>query len=168
MSSSARWSKTVQMLVSGDFDERMLTHAPSLHYKSPLGSTFLHLAILGGNPRTVLFLLQAGLSPETTNIYGETPLHWACRIASVEVINLLLRKGANVNDVDGEGETPLHWALSANRHNVVKILLREGALQLANYDMQTPIDMARESRSYKSAALLFLHRQGRRRSAPAS
>ena len=83
----------------------------------------------------VKLLLDAGTSPDATDISGRTVLFTAARNAKTGVVELLLAAGAKADPIDEDGMTPLMWAIDEYKRytgvtghdEVVKLLLAAGA-----------------------------------------
>jgi ankyrin repeat protein len=73
---------------------------------------------------TGLFLDEAPLRVDSTNIFGDTPLHLVCRWGDAEAVAALLAAGATVNSRGDKGQTPLFCTESTQ---VVDLLLAAGA-----------------------------------------
>jgi hypothetical protein len=54
-------------------------------------------------------LLRAGLSPNPTNKFGDSPFFLACKRGLHATVRAFLRQGAEVRVADGFGRTPLHY-----------------------------------------------------------
>jgi ankyrin repeat protein len=91
------------------------------------GTTALHWAASGGDPKTVELLIDAGANVKTVNRYGVSPLSIACYQASSAVVDRLLKAGADPNTTLPEGETALMTAARAGKADVIKILYAAGA-----------------------------------------
>jgi len=59
-------------------------------------------------------LLQAGLSPNPTNKFGDSPFFVACKRGLSSLVQVFVDNGANVQVADSFGRTPLHHAMWAN------------------------------------------------------
>ena len=59
-------------------------------------------------------LLRAGLSPNPTNKFGESPFFVACKHGSYSLVEAYVNAGAEVKVADGFGRTPLHYAAWAD------------------------------------------------------
>jgi ankyrin repeat protein len=80
----------------------------------------LHIAVSGGHPDTVAFLLTQGADANATNYSGETPLH---KIAgNIEIAKLLLNAGGNPNARDPMGYTPISKAEAYGYTNIITLL----------------------------------------------
>lgn len=110
---------------------------------SASGSTPLHYAMIGGNKRTVQFLILHGSKLNSQNLYSETPLHWACKVEKLELVKLLLKAGVCTNIQDSEGNTPLHWAADVENPEIVEILLKYCTNpNQVNHKNQSPFEIA--------------------------
>jgi ankyrin repeat protein len=87
------------------------------------GQVALVAAALKEDWKTVLRLLDAGASVETTNESGVTPLMAAARQGNVEILRALLAKHASVDFADLDGRSALHYALTAEKVEAVQLLL---------------------------------------------
>jgi ankyrin repeat protein len=93
------------------------------------GMAPVHLAILSGEDRTALWLLENGVSVNTESRSGITPLFCAIRRRNIQLVKILKEKGSNVNaySVNMDGITPLHAAVLMKSTEIVKFLLENGA-----------------------------------------
>src|SRR5664279_3106705 len=73
--------------------------------------------------KTVLRLLDAGASVETTDESGVTPLMAAAGQGNVEIIRNLLARHASVEFANFDGRSALHYALAARKLEAVRLLL---------------------------------------------
>jgi ankyrin repeat protein len=87
------------------------------------GQIALVSAALKEDWKTVLRLLDAGASVETTDESGTTPLMAAARQGNAEIIRTLLAQGASVDFADLDGRSALHYALRAGKLEAVQLLL---------------------------------------------
>ena len=84
-------------------------------------------AVHEGSPETVKYLLNAGMAPNATDIYGQTPLHvaiWTERTArktkdsvnetQIENIKMLLKNDASIWFEDCDGLTAFGIAAKAS------------------------------------------------------
>lgn len=70
-------------------------HGPGVSAVTLKGYTSLHIAARRGNADTCVSLIDAGASPKSENMGGETPLILACRHSRVEVVKALLQLGVD-------------------------------------------------------------------------
>lgn len=92
------------------------------------GMKILHFAIENfsdGEP--ACYLLDKGASPDSTDMFGDTPLHYAARERNLVVVKALLAKKADVNCQNKNGETPIFLAAGRGDVEIVKLLLDNGA-----------------------------------------
>ena len=87
------------------------------------GQIALVVAALKEDWKTVLRLLDAGASVETTDESGVTPLMAAARQGNVEIIRNLLARHASVDFADFDGRSALHYALTAKKLEAIQLLL---------------------------------------------
>jgi len=81
--------------------------------------------VKSGNVAAVQALLDAGISPNPCNRYGESLLHMVCRQGHAAMLELLIQAGACLQVVDDYGRTPLHdacWGAEPN-FDCVRLLL---------------------------------------------
>ncbi len=121
------------------------------------GSFPLHEAVVSGEGRRVINLLNAGFDPENQLPLGTKPLHLAAQLGDIEMTQLLLEAGADVNARDRSWNTPLHccaWRWNEDdcleliepdqdHGTVCKLLLAAGAsIDATNSQKQTPLHLA--------------------------
>lgn len=106
------------------------------------------LRILDGTLRSdyadaPLEFLRAGISPNTSDPWGQTALMYAAEAGNLPVVQMLLQHGANVNAKDEGGNTALHYSATSNSNSVPFILLAAGAnINAINMCGETPLDRA--------------------------
>ena len=83
----------------------------------------LVVAALKKDWKTVLRMLDAGASVETTDDAGVTPLMAAAMQGNVEILRTLLERHANVDFTDLAGRCALHYAITAGKFEAVQFLL---------------------------------------------
>ncbi|CAM9853353.1 unnamed protein product [Ectocarpus fasciculatus] len=100
----------------------------------PHGYSPLHLAAQNGRLSVVLYLLEAGASPDGVPAEaggcGATPLHRAAFAGQLPCVRALLSAGASANAADAsflDMRTPLHKAASQGHREVCAALLEAGA-----------------------------------------
>ncbi len=77
---------------------------------------------------TVTLLVNAGISVDSLDHYGQTPLHYAIRSGNLVALKILLQLNANPNIPDQvHGLTPLHLAATFNADKMMKELIQAGA-----------------------------------------
>ena len=74
------------------------------------GMTLLLNAVLYGNLKNTVTLLEAGANPEISNGLGLNPLFLAIRNGDTELVDILLDKGADSEAQIEDGSTPLIFA----------------------------------------------------------
>ena len=107
---------------------------------------------------TIKFLLEAGLSPDSTNeCLNSSSLGEAARRGNLAVVQFLLERGADVNkqDANGIGQTPLMLAAEANHADVVKLLLRSNADPLIEDTWDETALAKAMKKGHESVALLI-------------
>jgi ankyrin repeat protein len=96
-------------------------------------ASLLHVAVLGGHPDAVDFLLRRGANPNQFDSSSDPPLRFAIGrdrgTVSSQIVQMLIKAGANPNLPYGSGYhyTPLIDASALGQTQIMKILLDEGA-----------------------------------------
>ena len=67
-------------------------------------------------------LLDAGVSPNSCSIRGETPLMLACSEGHVEMVEWLIEHGADVKPTDQDGWNASHYACKSGRWEIIRVL----------------------------------------------
>lgn len=114
-----------------------------------------------GRTQVVRFLVGEGVAVDPEDVSGMTPLYFACDNDNIETVGVLLEAGASVDKArTNDRYTPLMVAAHHDHSDVVRLLLRHGAnITLRNSDNKTAEQIARESGSKESAAILKQHMQ---------
>jgi Ankyrin repeats (3 copies) len=73
-------------------------------------------------------LLTSGLSPNPSNLYGESLCHLVCRLGKHHVLQTMLQSGTSLEICDDYGRTPLHDACWAGNpaFEVVDLIMTAG------------------------------------------
>lgn len=156
----APWASLIRVVIAEDFrEDKLKKNLKQINTKTIGGSNVLHFAVVGGNVRTINFIihsfLEKGLNIDSSNTYGETPLHWACKEGTPQIVELLLKYGADPSVVDGEGSTPLHWAVDYDLIEIAQVLINHGANTNArNHDNLTPLLVSIQNESINCIELL--------------
>ena len=87
------------------------------------GQVALVVAALKQDWETVLRMLDAGASVETTDDTGVTPLMAAAMQGNVGILRTLLERHASVDFTDLAGRCALHYAITAGKLEAVQLLL---------------------------------------------
>ncbi|KAK1132464.1 hypothetical protein K0M31_013850 [Melipona bicolor] len=121
------------------------------------GKSPLYYAVLSNAADCVKALLEAGASPNNSQVYTETPLHVAAGLGSVICTKLLLTYGADVRFQFGSMKsTPLHLAAEEGSAECTKLLLEAGAAcEAQNARGQTPMHLAVLSQSIETLDILL-------------
>jgi ankyrin repeat protein len=107
------------------------------------GMTPLMRASKAGEAEMVFELLQAGASPDATNVDGNNALWLGCVGENLEVLGVLIRAGAALDHQNDNGATCLMYAASTGKHAVLDALLAAGAdPALRTLDDFSALDMA--------------------------
>jgi len=138
------WPQLFKIVLSGTYDRyKFAEHKRDLHKKTSLYSSVLHFGVLGGNIKTMKYLIAQGVNIDERNVYGETPLHWCCKEGNIEIAKLLIANGCDMKVKDCDGNTPLHWAAEYNQHEIVSYLLSQNVeVNNKNSEGNTPMELA--------------------------
>ena len=153
------WPQLFKTVVSGKYDKTLLKeYIHDLYKKTSLYSSVLHFGVLGGNIKTMKYLIAHGADVDERNVYGETPLHWCCKEGNIEIAKLLIENGCDIKTKDCDGNTPLHWAAEYNQHEIVSYLLSLNApTEKKNSEGHTPMELAILSECSETVSILNLH-----------
>jgi ankyrin repeat protein len=91
------------------------------------GEAALVVAAFKQDWKTVLRMLDAGASVETTDETGVTPLMAAASQGNTAIIRTLLERHASVDSPDLAGRRALHYAITAGKLEAVQLLLPVGS-----------------------------------------
>ncbi len=89
-----------------DQPDFMFLGGVTIHTRTALGDTPLHVAVIRGEFPIVQLLLQAGAEADLPGEHGYTPLHEAVSRQQVEIARLLIGHGAQATRANAFGETP--------------------------------------------------------------
>jgi ankyrin repeat protein len=103
--------------------DNCFTSSLDANVPAPPGQAALVVAALKQDWKTVLRMLDAGASIETTDDAGVTPLMAAAVRGNVEILRTLLERHASVDFTDLAGRCALHYALTAGKFEAVQVLL---------------------------------------------
>eukprot|EP00980_Cylindrotheca_fusiformis_P003604 scaffold809_cov118-Cylindrotheca_fusiformis.AAC.2 len=120
---------------------------PTLLQKASFGS-IVNEAINTSDAALLRRLLDAGLSPNPCNDFGESLVHRICRRGDHKLLTVLLEKGCCLQIADDYGRTPLHDALwNANPSaEVLNLILKtdKHLIQLMDCRGFVPLDYVRK------------------------
>jgi ankyrin repeat protein len=103
--------------------DHCFTSSLDANVPAPPGQVALVVAALKQDWETVLRMLDAGASVETTDDTGVTPLMAAAMQGNVGILRTLLERHASVDFSDLAGRCALHYAITAGRLEAVQLLL---------------------------------------------
>ncbi|XP_063220667.1 transient receptor potential channel pyrexia-like [Bacillus rossius redtenbacheri] len=117
----------------------------------------LHYAVQSEATDCMRELLRAGASPNTPQVYTETPLHVAAARGSAASVQLLLEHGADVRVQMGPSKTTaLHLAAEDESAECARLLLDAGAdVDAPNSRLQTPLHLAALAQAGETLDLLL-------------
>ncbi|XP_067668432.1 uncharacterized protein [Haliotis asinina] len=110
------------------------------------GNNILHLACMGGDRKTVEFVLSLdAVDVNSRGGVGMTPVMWAAWRGHRDVVELLVSRGADVSLVDGGGNNILHLACMGGDRKTVESVLSLDAVDVnaRNNFGETAADVAR-------------------------
>lgn len=84
-------------------------------------------AVIKGQKKKVVSLLDEGADVDSRDRYGKTALMWAILKERRSLARFLVLNGANVNALDWEKTTCLMWAVVAGDAEMVKMLIQNKA-----------------------------------------
>ncbi|KAL6918396.1 hypothetical protein FSST1_009891 [Fusarium sambucinum] len=106
--------------------EGELTESPPLSETDEIKINFLRtacfLAAECGSHEAILTFLDYKVSPNLTNLQGQSLLHRATWRGDYKLVDILIKNGANVNQRDQNGRTPLLANADLKRKRVLKLL----------------------------------------------
>lgn len=114
------------------------------------------------NEGNALLFVNAGYSPDATNLYRWGPLHCAAMRGDMELARALLRKKADPKRVVGNQDNnfgPIHYAAAFHHLDMVKLLVRYGADINQQSDFGTPLMVAANQRDGTRLAAPSWHSQ---------
>ena len=116
------------------------------------GDSLLHIAIKFDLLNVATWLMQKGLSPDTTSDWGATPLYVASSRELQDMVELLLKFKADPNIGTRANDTPLHCA---NSPKIIELLLAAGArADVSNGAGQSPLLLAYNTNNTEKIVLL--------------
>jgi preprotein translocase subunit SecA len=119
-------------------------------------SALLNAAARFNQVSLVRELIQAGLSVNTTNEFGQTPLFFAAANGALQTTIVLIEQGVDLEakELDG-GNTALHYAISSV--SIIQELYKNGAnLNCKNDKLETPLFRACAGGKLSAVAMLLL------------
>ncbi|CAG9813072.1 unnamed protein product [Phaedon cochleariae] len=126
----------------------------------PSSKSPLYHAVQSSIVDCVRELLKENASPNTPQVFSESPLHVAAELGNSETMKLLLDHGAAVDVQCGPDKmTPLHFAAEDGDLECVRLLINAGAqVSSRNQKRQTPLHLAALAQSTETIG--FLLRKG--------
>jgi hypothetical protein len=120
---------------------------PTLLQKASFGSR-MNEAVITSDATLLRRLLDAGLSPNPCNGFGESLIHRVCRRGDHKLLSLLLEKGCCLQIADDYGRNPLHdafWKADPSPE-VLSMILRTDKHLIRLMDVRgfVPLDYVRK------------------------
>ncbi|WP_349967748.1 ankyrin repeat domain-containing protein [Wolbachia endosymbiont of Armadillidium arcangelii] len=114
------------------------------NYQDNSGSTLLHHAAFGNDPKLIKFLLnELKFNINIINEEGNTPLHVAARYGRLDAVKGLLSRRANIDARNNVNNTPLHIAARYGQLDVVRELLdKKAKIYTGNKAGNAPLHVA--------------------------
>lgn len=124
----AQWSMQNIEKVLDEAAQKHVLKDVLLHY-NPYGQTCGHLLIEQNYSTALETLLNAGLSVDAKDKYGNTLLHWAGYHGRYFIAKLLIDRGAVVDSKNKKKSSPLQMAVSGNTvsYSLIICLIEAGA-----------------------------------------
>ena len=94
-------------------------------------------------PPLATLLLDKGLDPDATDIYGSSILHYAAWWGDPEIIQLLLAHNATPDVIDGLGMTPYDFAVHHGNYGILNLLATENSQPIDPLCIQTKLRVER-------------------------
>ena len=115
-------------------------------------------AVVDRDQEVIAACLEAGLSPNSRNKYGDTVLSWAVARREHELVKTLLERGADTNLTGSYGKSALHWACKQADRAMAETLIQYKA-EINRYDdnLKTPLMTAAERGHAGMVRLLIDH-----------
>lgn len=134
----------------------LLKYKANAHFVDNMKQSILFYLAKEGHCRCIDLIIGRGLSPEDSDVHGQTPIYYASRDGRADVIKLLLQRGADVNHKDSiSNQTCLFYAARDGRYEACKVILENGGL--ANHmdnKKQTPLHWAKRHNKKEVIELL--------------
>lgn len=123
--------------------------------------TALSIGVQSGSAEAVAWLVAHGASPEHRDRFGRTAAFSAIDVGRYDLLNTLFSAPMDPNHVLPNGDSLLHYAIRRQRSDMLAGLLRHGtAINLANADGWTALDLAEFAGDQQALALLRQHGAG--------
>lgn len=111
--------------------------------------TPMHSAVLGGNIRLVMALIEKHAKVDEPNYHDLRPLYYAAWNGNAEIVSLLLKHGADIN---AKGRDPYSFNSAYNAgHMALHIAARKGHLEAVRVLIENGTDVYAQAKSGKSA-----------------
>ncbi|XP_071095493.1 putative ankyrin repeat protein RF_0381 [Haliotis cracherodii] len=134
----------------GDVFNLLVSKGADLTLLDDKGSTFVDLAIRGGNTEIVEYVLQQNSVDINKKHCGLTPVMLAVVNGKLDVFNFLVQKGADLSVMHADHETTLHMACKG------------GNIEIVKYALEQKIDAMSSNGMDGNAAAVIAARRGRR------
>jgi len=107
--------------------ELFLKNGANLQYRTWLGESYLHFAVLFNRKELVEFFIDRGIDVNTVKNGGLSPLHIAVVAGFLDIVRLLVQRGADIEHKSKDGGTTLHFAVAAQQNEIADFLRQSGA-----------------------------------------
>ena len=134
----------------------LLKFKANTHFVDNMKQSILFYLAKEGHAKCIEMVLDRGISPEESDIHGQTPIYYAARDGRVDVIKLLIQWGADVNHKDNiSNQTCLFYAARDGRYDACKCILENGGLPThMDNKKQTPLHWAKRHNKKEVIELL--------------
>lgn len=105
------------------------------------------------NKKAVRLLLQTGVDPNASNIFGHTALRFALVNKNLDMVNLLLQAGADPDYADEVGHTDLMWAVGTKVPDIIDAVFKHSKPSSFNAHLKYAV----QNDKWEAAALLLEH-----------
>ena len=151
----SEWPNLFKYVITGAFDKDVIDrYLQDIRKQTSCDSSILHFAVIGGNLKTIKYLIDNGADVNAVNDFGETPLHWCCKEGNLEITRLLISCGADYTLLDNDENSVLHWVAEYDEKEMLLEFLKKNIQIQGNIYNQTPLDVALLNNSYKSIEIL--------------
>jgi ankyrin repeat protein len=126
--------------------QQSLTGLQELYGTNNEGQSLLHLAVLSGNVKMAVYLLNKQLDIDKSDLNGFTPTILAMSHSSLsKIAQLLLQRHATMDHKSNAGHSALTFALRNNNPEGARLLIENG-VNIHTYDgLHTPLTLCHDA-----------------------